>query len=366
MKRLFQVLFILVCLSASTLYGQEEVSMERNNFADSKRYVIFKSSQPIIIDGRDNDPDWRNARYTEEFIDIEGEDRPFFSTRVKMLWDEKFLYVYARLEEEHVWASLTDHDAIIFHDNDFEVFIDPEGDGRNYSEIEVNALNTTWDLILDKPYRLGGQANDFYEMDGLETAVHVEGTLNEPSDVDDYWSVELAIPFESMMLAKHLGRKYPYDKEIWRMNFSRVQWNHRIVDGQYERRARNGRLLPEMNWVWSPMGEVNMHIPELWGYVQFSENIAGEQTIFEASSEEISERVAYALFRRFKFGDLVHFTDRKTSFTKHLPGFMVDNQRFEASYYKTAHGFEVILNNMTLGQKYLIDESGSLRKLGEY
>ena len=52
----------------------------------------------------------------------------------------------------------TKRDEIVFHDNDFEVFLNPSGDGRDYFEFEINALNTTWDLRLVKPYRDGGPA----------------------------------------------------------------------------------------------------------------------------------------------------------------------------------------------------------------
>ena len=65
-----------------------------------------------------------------------------------MLWDDDYLYIAAELEEPHVWATLTQHDAVIFHDNDFEVFLNPEGDSHLYAELELNALNTTWDLLL--------------------------------------------------------------------------------------------------------------------------------------------------------------------------------------------------------------------------
>ena len=27
----------------------------------------------------------------------------------------------------------------------------------------------------------------------------------------------------------------------------------------------------EDNWVWSPQGEIAMHLPERWGFLQFSE-----------------------------------------------------------------------------------------------
>src|SRR5262249_58495822 len=87
-------------------------------------YVCPRAASPITIDGRLDDPAWRDAPWTEDFLDIEGtaRPRPRFRTRVKMAWDDRYFYIGAEMEEPHVWATLTKHDSIIFHDNDFEVF----------------------------------------------------------------------------------------------------------------------------------------------------------------------------------------------------------------------------------------------------
>ena len=92
-------------------------------------------------------------------------------------------------------GTLDKHDSVIFHDNDFEVFIDPDGDNHEYYELEINALNTTWDLFLPKPYKDGGRADNGWEIPGLKTAVHCRGTLNDPSDEDQGWDLEIAIPW---------------------------------------------------------------------------------------------------------------------------------------------------------------------------
>ena len=115
-----------------------------------------------------------------------------------MLWDDDCLYIAAELEEPNVWATLTKHDSVIFQDNDFEVFLDPDGDGHLYAELELNALNTTWDLLLTKPYKDGGRAIDAWEITGLRTAVHVDGTLNDPRDRDRGWSIEIAWPWKGL------------------------------------------------------------------------------------------------------------------------------------------------------------------------
>src|SRR4029079_10082199 len=78
--------------------------------------------------------------------------------------------------------------------HDFEVFIDPNGDSQEYYEIEINALGTGWDLLLPRPYKDGGRAVHDWEIAGLRSAVHLDGTLNDPSDIDRRWTVQLAFP----------------------------------------------------------------------------------------------------------------------------------------------------------------------------
>jgi len=246
-----------------------------DGYLPPRGYLCYRARGPVTIDGKLDDPAWQAAPWTEDFVDIEGDrrPRPRFKTRAKMLWDDKYFYISAQLEEPHVWGTLTKHDSVIFHDNDFEVFIDPDGDNHNYAELEINALNTTWDLLLKKPYRDGGPALNEWEMPGLKTAVHVDGTLNDPGDTDRGWSVEIAIPWGVLGKLADVPAP-PRDGDQWRVNFSRVEWQHEVVGGKY--RKVKGRR--EDNWVWSPQGVVDMHRPEMWGYVQFSTAAPGKAT----------------------------------------------------------------------------------------
>ena len=105
---------------------------------------------------------------------------------------------------------------------------------------------------------------------GLKTAVHVDGTLNDPRDTDRGWSVELAVPW--VVLGEYAQRRVPpADGDQWRVNFSRVEWDVDVLDGKYRKIADR----PEHNWVWSPQGVVDMHRPERWGYVQFNTESPG-------------------------------------------------------------------------------------------
>ena len=243
-----------------------------------KGHVCYRSVQPLVIDGKLDDTSWAQAPWTETFVDIEGDKkpRPIFRTRVKMLWDEQYFCIGVDMEEPHLQASFTEHDSYIFHqDHDFEVFIDPNGDNHVYGEFEINALNTGWDLLLVRPYKDRGPAMHSWEIPGLKTAVHLDGTLNDPTDLDRGWSLEMAFPWK--VLGELAGRRSPpQDGDQWRVNFSRVEWKFDVVDGKYQK--PKGRR--EDNWVWSPQHVINMHRPETWGYMQFSDS-AGGHVAFE-------------------------------------------------------------------------------------
>ncbi len=274
-----------------------------SNASPPRGYVCYRASRPIQVDGRLDDKDWESAPWTDAFVDIEGDvrPRPRFRTRAKMLWDDTYFYVGALLEEPHVSGTLTKHDSVIFQDNDFEIFIDPDGDNHEYYEIEINALNTEWDLFLGKPYRNGGPARNEWEIPGLKTAVHVEGTLNNRKDRDTGWSVEFAIPWK--VLAEYAHRPAPpCDGDQWRVNFSRVEWRHEIEGDRY-RKVPNTH---EDNWVWSPQGVIDMHRPERWGYVQFSTAPPGQAAYKPDPAGPIRDRLMQIYHAQVEYEKRTH------------------------------------------------------------
>ncbi|MEM1134703.1 MAG: carbohydrate-binding family 9-like protein [Bacteroidota bacterium] len=246
---------------------------QKNNNQLPKSYVCYHTTEKLQIDGELQEPNWQNTPWTETFVDIEGDKKPLplFETKVKMLWDNDYLYIAAFLEEPHLWATYDQRDMVIFHENNFEVFIDPDGDTHQYYEFEINALETFWDLMLMKPYRDGGSAVNSWDIKGLKKAVKLNGTLNDGSDTDTSWVVEMAFPWEVLKECAPKGRK-PSSGEYWRVNFSRVKWKTEWKSNKYIKvlNPETGKAFPEFNWVWSPQGVINMQQPETWGYLQFS------------------------------------------------------------------------------------------------
>jgi hypothetical protein len=263
-----------------------------------------------------------------------------------MTWDDEYFYVAAEMEEPDVWATLTERDSVIFHDNDFEIFIDPDGDTHAYYELEVNALGTVWDLMLLKPYRDGGPAINGWDMSGLRTGVDVRGTANTPGDRDEGWTVEMAMPWKILLEAAP-DHRAPKAGDRWRVNFSRVQWQVDVSDGRYAKRLRPGTRdpLPENNWVWSPQGAINMHMPERWGQVQFSNVAAGSGT--ESFVEDSNERVKWALrrlyYRQRRFRD-ANGRYAATLDALHAADIRVDGVDFRPVLHATPSLYEIAAN----------------------
>jgi len=286
--------FSVAVVLQPTLFASESVTwLEKMQSLSPEQYVCRKAATQLTIDGKLDEPAWKDAEWTRDFVDIEGtaKPKPRFQTHAKLLWDDRFLYIAAELEEPHIWGTLTNHDSVIFHDPDFEVFIDPSGQTQPYYEFEINALNTTWDLRLDKPYQDNGKPLDAWEIVGAKSAVQIHGTLNQPSDTDKGWTVELAFPW-SAFAERTRSANPPKEAEQWRMGFSRVEWQIAITNGAYEKIPKTA----EANWVWSPQGVIDMHRPEMWGIVQFTSRPATERIKVTPISGKAARDVALEIY----------------------------------------------------------------------
>lgn len=326
-------------ISNKKLFSEPQIEFAPRN------YICYQTNESIIIDGKIKESAWDKAEWTEDFVDIEGDlkPKPTFRTRAKMLWDNEYIYFAAELEEPHVWATLMQRDTVIFYDNDFEVFIDPDGDTHQYYEFEMNAYSTEWDLFLVKPYRDGGPAMNGWDIQGLKTAVFVDGTLNDPSDKDKGWTLEIAMPWAVLKECAHKDTP-PKSGDQWRIGFSRVEWQSEVKNGKYQKviNPKTGKPFPENNWIWSAQGLINMHYPEMWGFVQFSEKLVGKGSDeFKMKKEEFAKwalRQVYYKQQTFqmkhgKYTDCyedLNLKDIKIDGYKWPPAISITNSLFEA------------------------------------
>jgi len=264
---------------------------------DVGHYTCRRTSEKIVVDGRLSEGVWQRAPKSPRFVDMVTGVPGFLDTRMAALWDDENLYIGFWIEEPDVQAHFTKRDSPIYFENDVEVFI---AGPDCYYEFEINACGTIYEVfyIWQDAYRKGG-AFDKPEFDlltrtvdilggfqdglrygkhprgrrwafmdwdfpGLQSAVHVDGKLNDRSTVDRGWTVELAFPWSGMNALAQGRRLPPQDGDIWRMDFSR-----------FEALRYNGRQTdPSVGWSFNTHGVYDSHIPECFTYVHFSSQTA--------------------------------------------------------------------------------------------
>ncbi len=227
-------------------------------------YNCLKTSTAPIIDGLATDAVWQTAAPiqlydVEDLSATQVHSRP---TEVRMLWDDEQLYFLFVVTDADVWSTYQNRDDQIWQEEVVEIFIDPDGDALNYAEIEVNPLNVVFDLILSRPWGRGGRG--FAQWNPVfESAVHVDGTLNDPADSDRGWSVEIALPWAA--LATDIADVMngfslpPQSGDTWRMNLYR-----------FERVREDGAVVDDQASAWGTVGVNDFHVPERFGRLTFS------------------------------------------------------------------------------------------------
>jgi len=267
------------------------------------QYIVYKlqSGEKITLDGKIDEQAWKVSEMSD-LKDLSGGDDPYRKTWVAMRYDDTCLYVGAVLEEPQAWANHTEENTPIFHDNDFEIFIDPAGEYRYYKELEISAINVRWNLLMVRPYVDGGPAVCNSTQQGLcsktdpehgvektfdirntwKSATYVEGKVNDPNVGSKYWSLEMCIPLKDMLL--YSKGDYPKHNVIWMANTMRVQYRvhteHSPNGTAYYAKDSNNPY----NWAWCPTNGDTVHLPDRWGYLQFSEDKPGTTKILSNPS----------------------------------------------------------------------------------
>jgi hypothetical protein len=140
-----------------------------------------------------------------------------------------------------------------------------------------------------------------------------------------------------------------------------VEWQTEVVNSMYEKvkNSETGKPLPEDNWVWSPQGVVNMHYPEMWGFVQFSELIAGTgKEEFKYQTDEDAKWALRQIYykQRKLFEKTGKFTDNINDLE---PGkYKLAGYEWPPEIQCTTSLFEVILTHHGHNKQWHISQDG--------
>ena len=182
--------------------------------------VATKTTRPVKVDGKLDDDVWAKAKSSGLFVEsIAGKTAPI-KTEAKVAWDDKFLYLAFHNEDDDVWSSLKERDDKLWTQEAVVVLIDANGNGKDYIEIQVNPNGAIYDSYLPS-YRKA--QNDWNSM--MTVGVSVDGTLNNSSDQDNGWDVEIAIPWaDTIGQSKSESTGHPKVGDTWRMNMFRINF----------------------------------------------------------------------------------------------------------------------------------------------
>lgn len=220
-------------------------------------YTVTRAAGQIAIDGKIDEAAWSKAK---EFTMTEtntGKPVPRKST-VKFLWDDQYLYAAFYCEDPDAWATYTKEDDKLWEEEVVELFIDPDGNGSSYYEVEWNPVNARVDLIaVNAGQRKNGAIQGWFDWDfkNMKNATFVKGDGLKEGTNDEYWTCEIAIPFEDLWELQQIP---PKDGDKWRLNAYRIE------------RGKSGKT-PEDDWyaAFSPTLRGSFHTPWRFGTITF-------------------------------------------------------------------------------------------------
>ena len=216
-------------------------------------YTVVRTQGDIIVDGLLDEPEWGMAESVGDFVfpwwnDSKG---PKAQTVAKLLWDDENLYLSFLCYDPYIYAEYTERDDPTWSDDCVELFASPDPEEVwNYYGFEINARGTVLDY-----FRAGEGGNlDFpWNAEEIRIVSSVEGTLNDDTDTDQSWTVEVAIPFSNFVM--YAGKDRPEEGDVWRANLNRCGGK---TQQQYSQ------------WSSSDTPKPSFHIPPRFGQMVFA------------------------------------------------------------------------------------------------
>jgi hypothetical protein len=249
------VLFGLLIAYASAFAQQPTIN----------QYTVKRTPGKITVDGKLNEPGWQSAAFTVPYVVYNTGAVPKFPSQAKMLWDDTCLYIGIVMTDKDVWANTkvwTRASGGLFKEEVAEVFIDPDGDGLNYIEAEFNPYGAMMPLLMTKEYAQKGTSDYNWTFKNQLIGTSVQGTLNDSTDVDTSWTIELALPFADMASVAPTMSFPPKPGDSWRINLYRYEYTRPLSSKIQELTA------------WNQTDSRGFHAPDKFGKITFSSDVS--------------------------------------------------------------------------------------------
>jgi hypothetical protein len=177
-------------------------------------YVIRRLTQPAMVVAGVNEDAWRGAQAIEW-----GPER--YRTRFQACWDEEALHVRFDAVDSAPWFTMRNRDDHLWEEEVVEIFIDTDGSGVNYAELEINPGNVVCDLRVERPAPAVKSLTE-WDWAGLQSIVR---PLQDPHGATEGWSALARLPWDGLKSLSEAtaARVPPKAGDAWRFNVFRIK-----------------------------------------------------------------------------------------------------------------------------------------------
>lgn len=184
--------------------------------AEPPRIIAGLLTTPIVLDGKLTEDAWLNTQPSGLFVQTMTGSPGAFAASARVLYDAEKLYIGFQVQDDHLKCTFKNRDDHLWEQDAVEVMLDPDGDGKNYFEIQISPTNLVFDTRYDSR-RSPQPFGDLAWSSRAQANVSLQGMPND-DDEDDGYSVELAMPWQAFA-AGPTPAKPPAAGETWRINF---------------------------------------------------------------------------------------------------------------------------------------------------
>jgi hypothetical protein len=243
-------LIVLALIIACTGDDEALAPAQQQRVAASPRLSVLQAIRSPKLDGSLDDPAWGVAKSSGAFVETRAGGVAGIQASAKLLWDARYLYVGVDVDDALLRASDREHDAHLWEQDCVELMLDPDGDGKNYFEIQVSPRG----VVFDTRYDVRRVPKPFGHLDWdskIRVGVSPRGKIDD-READAGYTVEIAIPWQAFSLDGKPAQP-PAIGDEWRANVY-------VMDlGAARQQAA----------AWSPLGTGDFHLPSRFGILAF-------------------------------------------------------------------------------------------------
>lgn len=211
---------------------------------------VARADKPLKIDGKLDEEAWGKAQQSAAFVNTMNGEKADPQANVKALYDDKHLYIAFDVADDYLRSTFTQDEDHLWEQDVVEIMADPNGDGKDYVELQVSPANKHFDTHYESR-RVPKPFGHMEYASHMVSAVNLRGKLND-DDADQGYSVEIAIPWAAFSAGASTTTA-PKAGDSFRLNFY-------VMDTQKEGVRAVG---------WSAPRVGDFHVPKRFGKLTF-------------------------------------------------------------------------------------------------